>query len=75
MTSAIIGKILEEHTEGNNRLGLIEFGAETGGKRRTIYLNLVPEAHAGDYVRFHAGFATELVREDAGLQACRNSPA
>jgi hydrogenase maturation factor len=70
MSSPLLGKILEEYKEGNNRIGLLEFN----GKRRTIYLNLVPEAHAGDYVRFHAGFATERVdpngREvpDAGQQ-------
>jgi len=68
MTSAVVGQILEEHTEGNNRLGLIEFGAEDGIRRRTIYLNLVPDAHAGDYVRFHAGFATERVKEDFRLR-------
>ena len=55
MTSQLPGKILEEHNEGNSRIGLVEFG----GKRRAIYLNLVPEAQVGDYVRFHAGFAIE----------------
>jgi CRP/FNR family transcriptional regulator, cyclic AMP receptor protein len=53
----IPGRIIEVYKEGNNRLGLVEFD----GKRRPIYLSLVPEAQAGDYVRFHAGFATELV--------------
>jgi len=63
MTTAVIGQILEEHTEGNNRLGLIEFGSGNGSKRRTIYLNLVPGAHIGDYVSFHAGFATEQIKD------------
>jgi len=57
MISPLLGKILEEYSEGNNRIGLVEFD----GKRRPVYLYLVPEAHAGDYVRFHAGFATERV--------------
>lgn len=57
MISPLLGKILEEYNEGNNRIGMVEFG----GKRRPIYLYLVPEAHAGDYVKFHAGFATECV--------------
>src|SRR5271165_4938074 len=57
MISPLLGKILEEYSEGSNRIGLVEFE----GKRRPIYLYLVPEAHAGDYVRFHAGFATERV--------------
>jgi hydrogenase maturation factor len=57
MISPLLGKILEEYSEGNNRIGLVEFD----GKRRPVYLYLVPEARAGDYVRFHAGFATERV--------------
>jgi hydrogenase maturation factor len=51
MISPLPGKIHEVYNEGNNRIGLVEFD----GKRRTIYLNLVPEAQVGDYVRFHAG--------------------
>ena len=57
MTSRIPGKILEVYKEGNNRIGLVEFD----GKRRSLYLDLVPAAQAGDYVRFYAGFATERV--------------
>jgi len=57
MISPLLGKILEEYNEGSNRIGLVEFD----GKRRPIYLYLVPDAHAGDFVRFHAGFATERV--------------
>lgn len=57
MNSPPFGRIVESHTENNNRLGLVEFE----GKRRTIYLNLVPDARVGDCVRFRAGFATELV--------------
>lgn len=62
------GRILEVYNEGDNRIGLIEFD----GRRRAIYLNLVPDAHVGDYVRFHAGFATERVvppRPAEGAQA------
>jgi hydrogenase expression/formation protein HypC len=51
------GKILEEHTVRNNRLGLVAFG----DMRRPIFLDLVPDAHVGDYVRVHVGFATERV--------------
>jgi CRP/FNR family transcriptional regulator, cyclic AMP receptor protein len=56
MSSKMRGKLLEEHIEENNRVGLVEFG----GKRRTIYLDLVPDAHTGDYVWFHSAFATEV---------------
>jgi len=57
MNTTSVGRIVETHSEDNNRVGLVEFE----GKRRTVYLNLVPEASAGDCVQFHAGFATELV--------------
>jgi CRP/FNR family transcriptional regulator, cyclic AMP receptor protein len=57
MISTLPAKILEERDEGNNRIGLVE----SDGKRREIYLSLVPEARVGDYVRYHAGFATERV--------------
>ena len=52
------GRIIEVYNEGANRIGVVEFD----GKRRAIYLTLVPEAQAGDYVRFHAGFAIERTR-------------
>ena len=55
--SSATGKILVESTDGENRVGVVEFD----GKRRSIYLNLVPDAHSGDYVKFRAGFATERV--------------
>ena len=56
------GRIIEVYNEASNRIGLVEFD----GKRRAIYLSLVPEAQVGDDVLFHAGFATERVkRKDA----------
>lgn len=57
MNTPSVGRIVEAYNEENNRVGLVEFE----GKRRTVYLNLVPEAAVGDCVRFHAGFATDLV--------------
>jgi len=55
--SSATGKILVESIDGENRVGVVEFD----GKRRSIYLNLVPDAHSGDYVKFRAGFATDLI--------------
>jgi hydrogenase maturation factor len=49
------GQIVEESTDGVNRIGVVEFG----GKRRSVYLSLVPGARIGDHVKFQAGFATE----------------
>jgi CRP-like cAMP-binding protein len=54
----IPGRIIEVYTEGSHRIGLVEFD----GKRRAIYLSLVPEAQVGDDVLFPAGFATERVQ-------------
>ncbi len=69
MTSPLKGRILEEHIEGDSRIGLVEFD----GKRRAVYLNLVPEARIGDYVLFHAGFATERVDVAEGQGALGQS--
>ncbi len=57
--TTIPGKILEEYTVRRNRLGLVQFADTT----RPIFLDLVPDAHVGDYVRTHVGFATELVSQ------------
>ena len=63
------GRIVEVHTEGSNRIGVVEFD----GKRRAIYLNLVPDAQVGDDVLFHAGFATERVQQNEASPAQRLS--
>lgn len=36
---------------------------------RPIFLDLVPDAHVGDYVRVEIGFATECVSEDEAERA------
>ena len=67
MDFRVPGKILEEYTTPNpgykarsNRLGLVQFG----DAHRPVILDLVPEAHVGDYVRVHVGFAVQCVPED-----------
>jgi hydrogenase expression/formation protein HypC len=67
MSFVMPGKILEEYTVRNNRLGLVQFG-ET---RRPIFLDLVPDAHIGDYVRVHVGFAVEQVDKSEAEEAYR----
>jgi hydrogenase expression/formation protein HypC len=67
MSFAMPGKILEEYTVRNNRLGLVQFGLT----RRPIFLDLVPEAHTGDYVRVHVGFAIERVGKPEAEEAYR----
>lgn len=53
----ISGKVIQRYLEDDNRIGVVEFH----GKRRTVYLNLVPDTRVGDYVRFLAGFAIERI--------------
>jgi len=65
MSLTVPGKILEEYTVRNNRLGLVRFGDTS----RPIFLDLVPEAHVGDYVRAHVGFATERVSQEEAERA------
>ncbi len=60
MCLAVPGRIVEEQTVRRNRLGLVQFG----GTRRPVFLDLVPEAHTGDYVLVHVGFAISKVDED-----------
>jgi hydrogenase expression/formation protein HypC len=59
MSFMVPGKIVEDHTVRRNRLGLVQFGDTS----RPIILDLVPDAHVGDYVQVHVGFATERVSE------------
>lgn len=41
---------------------------EIGGVRRSIGLQLTPEAHVGDYVLIHVGFAITLIDEQEALE-------
>jgi hydrogenase expression/formation protein HypC len=65
MSFVVPGKILEEYTVRNNRLALVGFG----GTSRPIFLDLVPEARVGDYVKVHCGFATERVTAEEAKRA------
>ena len=65
MSFTIPGKIVEEYSVRNNRLGLVQFGDTC----RPIFLDLVPDAGVGDFVRVHVGFATERVSEEEAKRA------
>jgi len=70
MSFAFPGRILEEYMIRNHRLGLVEFkGAAPGESQRPVFLDLVPEAHVGDFVLVHVGFATQRVPEEEALRA------
>jgi len=57
MCLAVPGKIIDEQTVRDNRLGTVQFG----GTKRSVFLDLVPEATKGDYVLVHVGFAISKV--------------
>jgi hydrogenase expression/formation protein HypC len=59
MCLAIPGKILDSQQVNGLRLGRVQFG----GIVRSVSLDFVPEAVAGDYVMVHVGFA--ICRVDA----------
>jgi len=54
---AIPGKILEIQEMGAMRAARVQFG----GIVRQVSLSFVPEAHLGDYVMVHVGFAISRV--------------
>jgi hydrogenase expression/formation protein HypC len=56
MCLSIAGKLLS--VDGAN--GVVELG----GVKRTVGLQLVPEAQPGNYVLLHAGFAIQIVDEE-----------
>ncbi len=61
MSFSVPGRIVQEYTVRNNRLGVVSFRDELGEVSRPVFLDLVPDAHVGDYVRVHVGFAIERI--------------
>jgi hydrogenase expression/formation protein HypC len=57
MCLAIPGKIAAIEEKDGIRTGRVEFGGIT----RQVCLDFVPEAHEGDYVMVHVGFAISVV--------------
>jgi len=60
MCLAVPGKILETTDLPGGRFGKVDFGGVT----RQVQLDFVPEAHTGDYVIVHVGFAISTISED-----------
>jgi len=63
MCLAIPGKI----TEINDNLACVDFG---DGTKREVDVSLV-DARVGQYVLVHAGFAIEILEEDAAKETLR----
>ena len=72
MSFHVPGKILEDYDIPNTRTGLAQSTrmalVDFAGARKPIILDLVPSAKPGDYVRAHAGFATEVVSPAVALR-------
>ena len=60
MCLAVPGKLTETQVIGDNRIGTVQFG----GIKRSVFLDFVPEARAGDYVLVHVGFAISRLDEE-----------
>jgi len=60
MCLAVPGKLTETELIGENRVGTVQFG----GIKRSVFLDFVPEAKAGDYVLVHVGFAISRLDEE-----------
>jgi hydrogenase expression/formation protein HypC len=59
MCLAIPGKILEIRSASAPRTGMVNFE----GVKKSVCLDLVPEAGPGSYVIVHAGFAIAVLNE------------
>ena len=64
MCLAIPGKVEEILTEGDLRVGWVDFG----GVRKKVCLDYVPEVVVGDYTIVHVGFALSKIDEETALQ-------
>ena len=60
MCLAIPGKILQEFEAGGLRMAKVQFG----GIVREASLDYTPDAHTGDYVLVHVGFAISKVDQE-----------
>lgn len=59
MCLAVPGKVTTINLNSPLRMGTVDFG----GVVREVCLESVPEAHLGDYVIVHAGFAISVISE------------
>src|ERR1035437_9644843 len=64
MCLAIPGKVEEITTEGDLRIGRVNFG----GVVKRVCLDYVPEVEVGDYTIVHVGFALSKIDEETAKQ-------
>jgi len=63
MCLGVPGKIVEIYEADGLRMGRVDFG----GVHREACLEYVPEAHVGDYIVIHVGFAISRLSEEEAL--------
>jgi hydrogenase expression/formation protein HypC len=59
MCLGIPGKVVETYREHDVQMGKVDFG----GVFKRVCLEHTPEAHVGDYVVVHVGFALQRIDE------------
>ena len=64
MCLAIPGKVEQITTDGNVRMGRVNFG----GVVKNVCLDYVPEVVVGDYTIVHVGFALSKIDEQSALE-------
>lgn len=64
MCLAIPGKVEQISTEGDIRIGRVNFG----GVVKNVCLDYVPEVGIGDYTIVHVGFAISKIDEQSALE-------
>src|SRR5215475_838249 len=64
MCLAIPGKVEQITTEGDVRMGRVNFG----GVVKNVCLDYVPEVAVGDYTIVHVGFALSKIDEQSALE-------
>src|SRR3954454_19896530 len=64
MCLAIPGKVEEIITDGDLRMGRVNFG----GVVKRVCLDYVPEGNVGDYTIVHVGFALSKIDEQSALE-------
>jgi hydrogenase expression/formation protein HypC len=67
MCLAVPGEVIEVGEEAGLRMGTVDFG----GARRSICLDLAPEATVGTFVLVHAGFAISVLDRAAANETIR----
>ncbi len=67
MCLAIPGKIIDFHDNLGIRMSRVDFGGVT----REVCMDYVPDAHPGEYVLVHVGFAISKVDEEEAHRTYR----